>query len=90
MTIPGQRQYLWRAGDQDGEVIDLLLQPRGDRDAAARFLRRLLKRTGRVPHRLRFEGERGCFTRRGFQVRILERAPLIAGDFTPFCCCGTV
>jgi putative transposase len=52
VTIRGQRQYLWRAVDQDGEVIDILLQPRRDRHAAARFLRTLLKRSGRVPHRL--------------------------------------
>ena len=47
-TIRGQRQYLWRAVDQDGDVIDILLQPRRDRHAAARFFRLLLKRAGRV------------------------------------------
>ena len=52
MTIRGRCQYLWRAVDQDGEVIDILLQPRRDRYAAARFFRKLLKRSGRVPHRL--------------------------------------
>jgi transposase-like protein len=52
VTIRGQRQYLWRAVDQDGEVIDILLQSRRDRHAAARFLRKLLKRSGRVPRRL--------------------------------------
>jgi putative transposase len=50
--IRGQRQYLWRAGDQDGEVIDILLQPRRDSHAAERFLRKLLTRSGRAPHRL--------------------------------------
>jgi putative transposase len=35
VTIRGQRQYLWRAVGQDGEVIDILLQPRRDRQAAA-------------------------------------------------------
>ena len=40
VTIRGQRQYLWRAVDQDGEVIDILLQPRRDRHAAARFFRK--------------------------------------------------
>ena len=52
VTIRGQRQYLWRAVDQNGEVIDILFQPRRDRHAAARFFRKLLKRSGRVPHRL--------------------------------------
>jgi putative transposase len=52
VRIRGQRQYLWRAVDQDGDVIDILLQPRRDKNAAARFFRRLLKRSGRVPYRL--------------------------------------
>jgi len=52
VTIQGRCQYLWRAVDQDGEVIDILLQPRRDRHPAARFFRKLLKRSGRVPHRL--------------------------------------
>ena len=30
VTIQGQRQYLWRAIDQDGDVIDILVQPRRD------------------------------------------------------------
>jgi putative transposase len=52
VTIHGQRQHLWRAVDQDGDVIDILLQARRDRHAAARFFRRLLKRSGRAPCRL--------------------------------------
>jgi putative transposase len=52
VTIRGERQYLWRGVDQDGDVIDILLQPRRHRHAAARFFRKLLKRRGRVPHRL--------------------------------------
>jgi putative transposase len=34
VTIQGQRQYLWRAIDQDGDVIDILVQPRRDQQAA--------------------------------------------------------
>ena len=30
VTINGERQYLWRAVDQDGDVIDILVQPRRD------------------------------------------------------------
>ena len=52
VTIQGQRQYLWRAVDQDGDVIDILLQPRRDRRAAERFFRKLLKGQGREPRRL--------------------------------------
>jgi putative transposase len=52
VTIQGRRQYLWRAVDQDGDVLDILVQPRRNRQAAARFFRRLLKRQGRVPTHL--------------------------------------
>jgi putative transposase len=50
--IQGRQQYLWRAVDQDGDVIDILVQPRRDRRAAARFFRNLLKGQGRGPLRL--------------------------------------
>jgi putative transposase len=52
VTINGRRQYLWRAVDRDGDVIDILLQPRRDRHAAARFFRKLLKGHGRVRRRI--------------------------------------
>ena len=52
VTIRGQRQYLWRAVDQDGDVIDILVQPRRDRRAAKRFFRKLLKGQGGEPRRL--------------------------------------
>ena len=47
VTIQGRRQYLWRAVDQDGDVIDILVQPRRNRHVAARFFRMLLKGQGR-------------------------------------------
>jgi putative transposase len=43
VTIAGQRQYLWRAVDQDGDTLDILLQSGRDRGAAERFFRKLLK-----------------------------------------------
>ena len=52
VTIQGQRQYLWRAVDQDGDVIDILVQPRRNRQAAKRFFRKLLKGQGSEPRRL--------------------------------------
>src|SRR5262249_55218390 len=52
VTIQGQRQYLWRAVDQDGNVIDILVQPRRDQGAAERFFRKLLKGQEREPRRL--------------------------------------
>ncbi len=52
VTIQGKRQYLWRAVDQDGDAIDILVQPRRDRRAAERFFRKLLKGQGAEPLRL--------------------------------------
>jgi putative transposase len=49
VKINGERQYLWRAVDQDGNVLDILVQSRRDKAAARRFFRRLLKKTGMVP-----------------------------------------
>ena len=52
VTINGQRQYLWRAVDQDGDLIDILVQPRRDGRAAQRFFRRLLRSQRQEPSRL--------------------------------------
>jgi len=52
ITIRGQRQDLWRAVDQDGDLIDLLVQPRRDGRAARRFFRTLLKSQRQEPVRL--------------------------------------
>ncbi len=52
VTIHGRRQYLWRAVDQDGDLLDILVQSRRDRRAAVRFLRQVLKGQGRSPRRL--------------------------------------
>lgn len=49
VTIQGQRQYLWRAVDQDGDLIDILVQRRRNQRAAERFFRRLLKAQGYEP-----------------------------------------
>ncbi|MDX2939004.1 IS6 family transposase [Streptomyces ipomoeae] len=47
--IHGERKYLWRAVDQDGNVLDILVQNRRDKAAARRFFRRLMKKTRTVP-----------------------------------------
>ena len=44
MTINARRQYLGRAVDQDGNVLDILVQCRRDAKAAKRFFRTLLNR----------------------------------------------
>ena len=52
VKIQGRQQYLWRAVDEDGDVIDILVQARRNQRAAARFFRKLLKGQGCVPRRL--------------------------------------
>jgi len=49
VRIRGQYQYLWRAVDQDGEVVDVLLQERRDAASARRFFRHVLARLGSDP-----------------------------------------
>ncbi|MFJ9684024.1 IS6 family transposase [Streptomyces sp. NPDC101194] len=49
ITINGEQKYLWRAVDQDGNVLDILVQNRRNKAAARRFFRRLLKGIGAVP-----------------------------------------
>jgi len=54
VKIRGRQQYLWRAVDEDGDVLDILVQSRRNRRAVKRFFRKLLKRQGcdcsYVPH----------------------------------------
>ena len=49
IKINGEQKYLWRAVDQDGNVLDILVQNRRDKTAARRFFRRLMKKTCMVP-----------------------------------------
>jgi putative transposase len=37
LTIKGERHYLWRAVDQDGNVLDILVQRRRDKKTAKKF-----------------------------------------------------
>src|SRR5215217_4963174 len=49
LMIRGQKHWLWRAVDQDGVVLDVLVQSRRDKRAAKRLLRKLLKKQCRAP-----------------------------------------
>ena len=49
LKINGVQHYLWRAVDQHGAVIDILVQPKRDRRAAILFFRKLLRTTKRQP-----------------------------------------
>src|SRR5262245_815791 len=52
ITINKERHYLWRAGDQDGVMLDILVQRRRDKQAAKKFFRKLLKGCQYVPRML--------------------------------------
>jgi putative transposase len=52
VKIKGKQHYLWRAVDQDGEVVDVFLQVRRDGAAAKRFFKRLLKSHGGEPRKI--------------------------------------
>jgi putative transposase len=52
ITISGQKHWLWRAVDQDGYVLDEIVQTRRNTTAANRFLRRLLRKQGCPPRRM--------------------------------------
>src|ERR671923_58974 len=49
LTIRGERHYLWRAVDQDDNVLDILVQSRRNKKAAKKFFRKLLKGLQYVP-----------------------------------------
>jgi len=52
VKINGKQYYLWRAVDQDGEVVDVYLQAKRDGGAAKRFFKRLLRSHGREPRKI--------------------------------------
>ena len=49
VTIHGKRHYLWRAVEQDDNVLDILVQSRRNKQAAKKFFRKLLKGLQYVP-----------------------------------------
>ncbi|RUM95071.1 IS6 family transposase, partial [Pseudaminobacter arsenicus] len=52
ITIAGKKHWLWRAVDQDGYVLDEIVQNRRNTKAAKRLLTRLLKKQGITPKRM--------------------------------------
>ena len=69
VRIGGKRMYLWRAVDDEGEVLDMLVRKRRNRAAAFKLLRKLLKNQGVHPEAIVTDGlasypaaasERGC------------------------------
>ena len=52
VKIRGKRMWLWRAVDDEGEVLDMLVQKRRNKRAALRLLRKLLKNQGIHPEKI--------------------------------------
>jgi putative transposase len=52
VKINGKQYYLWRAVDQDGEVVDVYLQTKRDGATAKRFFKRLLRSYGGEPRKI--------------------------------------
>ena len=49
LSVAGKRHWLWRAVDQEGFVLDVIVQSRRYKKAAKRLFRKLLKKQGRAP-----------------------------------------
>lgn len=57
-TVAGEHVWIWRAVDDEGEVMDMIVQKRRDAGAALRFLRRLLKNQNVEPETIVTDGLR--------------------------------
>ena len=78
VKIQGQQQYLWRAVDQDGEMVDVLLQARRDGKATKRFFKRLLKNHHDEPRKIVTD------KLRSYGVAHRELIPDTIHDTTPY------
>ncbi|MFP6711524.1 MAG: IS6 family transposase [Rhodospirillales bacterium] len=52
IVIRGKKHWLWRAVDNEGEVLDFLVQPKRNAKAALKLIRKLLKKQGLLPTRI--------------------------------------
>ena len=52
VRIGGKRTYLWRAVDDEGEVLEVLAQSRRNKRAALKLMRKLLKKQGYIPDKI--------------------------------------
>jgi putative transposase len=52
VSIGGRPMYLWRAVDQEDEILDVVVQPKRDKRAAVRLMRKLLKKRGLAPREI--------------------------------------
>ena len=60
IQINGKQHYLWRAVEQDGEVVDVFLQAKRDGTAAIGFFKRLLRSHSGEPRKIVTDELRSC------------------------------
>src|SRR3712207_8103355 len=60
LRIAGEQMYLWRAVDDEGEVLDVLVQRRRDGAAARKLMRKLLRKQGFAPTEITTDRLRSC------------------------------
>ncbi|WP_170336680.1 IS6 family transposase [Ruegeria arenilitoris] len=66
VEVNGKRHYLWRAVDQEGEVLEAVVTKCRNKDAALKFLKKLMKRHGRPENVTdRFASYRAAFRELG-------------------------
>ena len=75
VMIAGRQVWLWRAVDDEGEVLDLLVQRRRDKTAAVKLMRKLLKKQGFAPEVLVTAPVDRKSTRLNSSHRSLSRMP---------------
>ena len=88
VSIAGRQMYLWRAVDDEGEILDVLVQARRDKDAALRLVRKLLKNQGLVPTSIvtdRYRAYDAAFCDLGLSSRHLRGKRLMSSglQFSP-------
>jgi putative transposase len=82
VTIGGKQHLLWRAVDQDGYILDEIVQTRRDIKAAKRLLTRLLKKQGCPPRRM-IADKLGSYCRSPAPDHARDRASLAQGPQQP-------
>jgi transposase-like protein len=87
LTINGQTYYLWRAVDQEGHVLDVLVQSRGNAAAAKRLMRKLMKKMQCVPRVLITDTLHNVVERHviGVRLRVDQPAALHSGVASLLC-----
>src|SRR5262245_56216693 len=90
VSLSGKQMYLWRAVDGEGEALDILVQPRRDKAAAVRLLRKLLRRHGFVPTVIVTDKLRsyGAALRELCPVHLVGRVEPIQRASHPSCSCS--